>query len=77
LSAPFSSRSFRWNFLPARARPFAVRNRPIPAVSCCECIRPEPDVEKHSVEKPGVETRFCQKRTRKKETRRVNHKEKV
>jgi hypothetical protein len=51
LSAPFRSRGFRWNFLPALPRSFVARSRPIP-IPCRDGACPvSPRRERNSTSK--------------------------
>jgi len=74
LSAPFRSRGFRWNFLPALARSFVARSRPISASSrdgACpvsRCRERTRTSEEHAVEEHNLETRFRKKHAGKKHT---------
>jgi hypothetical protein len=59
LSAPFCSRGFRWNFLPALARFFAGRSRPVQYIFISE----ERTRQGYDWQKKGLCFRQYQKKT--------------
>jgi hypothetical protein len=90
LSAPFCSRGFRWNFLPALPRLFEARSSPVPTSSRDgaspvspsrkrNSTSPNPGKEHggkdHGVKERGLETHFRKKRTRKKEASRFHQRQ--